>query len=123
MELGASRKVVLVQPVGYPSSDPVTPPAAKSAGKTVLRDGVYPGQADGHVDTVKLNVTVREGRITSVQITQHHEDRPRTALEEMPRRILHAQSCQGVDTVTGATATSRAILQAAEAALQQAAGE
>jgi NosR/NirI family nitrous oxide reductase transcriptional regulator len=62
-------------------------------------------------------VVVKGGKIIDAGVNSHSEDRPQTAIKDIPARIKDAQSTQ-VDAVTGATVTSRAIMRAAQAALE-----
>jgi fumarate reductase flavoprotein subunit len=64
-------------------------------------------------------VTTKSGRIESVKVLTQRESRPRTALREIPKRIVAAQQVR-VDKVTGASVSSRAVMQAAAAALAKA---
>ena len=89
-----------------------------------FKPGTYEGTAEGrNGGTITVSVTVSENEITDVTVTED-KDKPETpsfggpALEQMPQRILDAQSL-GVDTVTNGTITSQAILDAAYAALEQ----
>ena len=84
-------------------------------------DGTYTGSELGFVGDIVVEVTVAEGRITSVKVTRHQEKQCYSAMEDMPARIIEAQGFSGVDAVTGATITSDAILNAAAKALVKAA--
>lgn len=83
------------------------------------KDGTYRGSSTGHVDEVTVEVTINEGRITDVKVVKHHEEEHPEAIQNMPQRIIGAQSTDGVDGVTGATITSTAILKATELALEK----
>ena len=63
---------------------------------------------------MKVKVTFSPDAITAVKIARHNETPgiAAKALKQMPERILAAQTDK-VDTVSGATLTSRAILRAA----------
>jgi uncharacterized protein with FMN-binding domain len=90
------------------------PPAAPK-----LPDGEYTGASRGHVDDVAVKVTVKDGKIAAVSVVKHKENRPRTAIKDIPASIVEKQSVK-VDAVTGATHTSAAISRAASAALASA---
>lgn len=119
MGLLPNQRVILSQPVGYPSGIPVQDREADDAAM-ILRDGVYRGTARGHVADITVEVTVQDGKIAGVATVQHRENRPLTALTEIPARIMKAQGTDGVDAVTGATTTSRAVRNAVDQALQAA---
>lgn len=80
--------------------------------------GVYHGSAEGRGGDVTVAVTLSENAIEAVNITSHRE----TAIisdvpcSRIPREIVEYQST-AVDTVTGATMTSMAIIGAAENAI------
>ena len=81
-------------------------------------DGTYRAACRGFVDLVGVAVRVRGGRIEDVQIVATKENRPRTALDDMPARIVRQQGLAGADTVSGATITSNAVLGAVGKALK-----
>lgn len=83
--------------------------------------GTYAAEANGNNGPVKLKVTVSDDAIQSVVITEHGETAGicDTAIERIPQQIIDGQTL-AVDTVSGATNTSNAILSAAEQALAQA---
>ena len=83
-----------------------------------LRDGSYKGSAIGYMGDVNTTVTVKGGKIADVKVS-HRENIYGTAVIDMPKRIVAAQSLK-VDCVTGATVTSQAILAGAHEALKQA---
>mgnify|MGYP001227872157 CR=1 FL=1 len=66
-----------------------------------------------------VRVTHANGKIQNVEIVQNHEseDIGKKALEEIPRRIVKANSTD-VDAISGASATSRAIKEAVKNALK-----
>jgi uncharacterized protein with FMN-binding domain len=84
-------------------------------------DGVHRGSASGYRGPVEVEVTVREGRIEAVRVVRHKEDRFLTALIDVPQHILEKQGVDRIDAVTGATISSEAVLNAAAAALADAA--
>ena len=84
-----------------------------------LKDGVYKGQAYGYGGLIKVTVTVKDKKISEVVVTDHNETGSYyDKAQGMPDRIVEANSTN-VDTITGATATSRGILAAVEDALKE----
>ncbi|MEA4882303.1 MAG: FMN-binding protein [Clostridia bacterium] len=80
-----------------------------------LRDGVYTGQYKGGRWSNKVKVTVASGRVTAIDVVrdiQYQSEVTRKAINE----VIEAQSLQ-VDTVSGATITTKAFLKAVENAL------
>lgn len=114
MQLRDDQHIVLTQPVGFPAGAVPVAPARP------LKDGVYRAAAMGYIDEVAVEVTVRDGFIAAAAVVEHNENRPLTAIEAIPNALVGKSGIEGVDAVTGATVTSRAILQAAEKALGQA---
>ena len=66
-----------------------------------------------------MKAAVRDGRITSVQVVSENESRALDSLTVIPARIVERQALD-VDAVTGATATSDAVMDAVKNALLQA---
>lgn len=87
-------------------------------GQSSYKDGNFIGEAKGHNGTLKVSVTVEEGEISNVEITQHEEseDISDPAIKEIPNRIVENNSVD-VDSVSGATNTSQAIKDAVQDAL------
>ena len=88
-----------------------------STGKT------YTGEAFGHdkENPVKVTLTIKDKTITKVEVDASHETNGigSKAAETMPGAIVAANSLE-IDGVSGATQTSKAIIEAATAALKQA---
>jgi uncharacterized protein with FMN-binding domain len=88
-----------------------------------LADGTYHGAYAGGMYKWRANecdVTVTNGKVTGVQLVGSNDPGSRnTQHESLYDRVIEAQSLQ-VDTISGATLTSKAYLQAVENALIQA---
>lgn len=79
---------------------------------------LYSATVKGHNGDVTVQVTLDGGKITDVAVTNHSEsagiaDAP---LERLPAKIVEKQSLM-LDTVAGATVTSKAILEGVSKAL------
>lgn len=83
-----------------------------------IPDGTYTGSYNKGRFSYKVEVVIKNNRIESVNIL----DKPIVFLEDIPKkvidRVLERQSLN-VDVVTGATATSKAILKAIENAISK----
>lgn len=83
-----------------------------------IPDGTYTGSYNKGRFSYKVEVVIKNNRIESVNIL----DKPIVSLEDIPKkvidRVLERQSLN-VDVVTGATATSKAILKAIENAISK----
>ena len=84
--------------------------------------GTYTGTAAGKNGDVKVEVTFSANAIDSVKVVEHSETAGISdgAIENIPAAIVEHQSL-AVDTVSGATITSDAILKAVADAVAQAA--
>ena len=89
-----------------------------ASGALAMTAGTYEAEGTGIGGAVKVAVTVSETAIEKVEVLTHSETAGicDPAIERIPAAIAEKQSL-AVDTVAGATITSRAILEAAEAAL------
>lgn len=88
-----------------------------------LSDGVFSGSAMGMGGELTVNVTIGNGAMTAIDIAGHKETPGISdpALQTIPAAILEAQST-AVDAASGATVTSKAIMEAVDAALLAAQG-
>jgi flavocytochrome c len=91
------------------------------AGLSGVADGVYTGTGQGNNGSVTMEVTVKGGKITAVTPAGHNESPSISdpAFERVPKAIVDRQSL-AVDTVSGATNSSRGIIDAVTAALESA---
>ena len=80
-----------------------------------IPDGSYTGKQRVGIVNVKVRVTVTEGRIEQIDILKHFNGRGEDA-ESIIGDVIAAQSVD-VDTISGATYSSTAILKAVENAL------
>lgn len=83
------------------------------------KDGTYTGTAKGNNGDVTVEVTVTDGNIVSVKMTEHTETEGiyEGAEKEVGNAIIRTQSTE-VDVVAGATNTSNAIIEAVNSALE-----
>ncbi|MFN2130335.1 MAG: FMN-binding protein [Anaerolineae bacterium] len=88
-----------------------------------LADGTYHGAYAGGMYKWRANecdVTVANGKVTGIQLVGSSDPGSKnTGHEALYDRVIEAQSLQ-VDTISGATLTSKAYLQAVKNALTQA---
>ena len=89
--------------------------------ESLFTPGAYTGEAQGIFVPVKVTVRVSETEIETVLIdaTGETPELGGVAAEKMAMAIMTAQT-PNVDTVSGATVTSNAIIAAAKSALEQA---
>ena len=91
--------------------------------KGVYKDGVYTGTGAGYGGTMKLQVTIKDGKISDIQILSQSEtgsylERAKTLLD----KIKENNGTSGVNAVSGATRSSNGIFDAVNACLSQAEG-
>ena len=87
-----------------------------------LRDGTYEGSGLGFGDTITVQVTIQDGKMTDIVVlSADGEDRPyyNQSLSLLDK-MLSMQSTE-VDTVSGATLTSAGLIEAVADALGKAA--
>ena len=82
---------------------------------TKIADGTYAGRYDAFPVAAEVKVTVKNHRITGIELVKHRNGRGAPA-ETIPERVMEAQSL-AVDTVAGAIISSKVILKAIENAL------
>jgi len=84
---------------------------------SAVKDGTYKGSYDAMRIAADVSVTVSNHKITDIKLLRHKNERGQKA-EVIPKKVIEAQSL-AVDTVTGATNSSKVILKAIENALEQ----
>lgn len=77
-------------------------------------DGEYPGKFTVFHVSAEVMVTVRDGKITEITLVKG--DANRKQMQAMIDRVMDRQSLK-VDTVSGATVSTKAVLKAIENAL------
>lgn len=104
---------------GTYESEDAGPEEGASAGYS---DGTYEGEGTGYSGKLKVEVTVSGGKIADIKITETSDDQAYLGLaSELIDSIIEKQSTDGIDTVSGATFSSRGILEAVSDALEGAA--
>lgn len=78
-----------------------------------LNDGVYTGSGQGFNGPIRVRVTVSGGNITNVEILSHSDDAPYFNRAKAVIGRLLGKPGKRVDTVSGATYSSRGIIYAA----------
>ena len=86
-----------------------------------FKAGTYEGSATGRNGEIVVEVVLSDEAIDSVSVTSHSETEgiADPAIEQIPAAIVETQGL-GVDTVSGATITSEAIIAAVSNALESA---
>ena len=87
-----------------------------------LADGTYTASGKGYDGEVPVTVTIEGGKIASVTVGYNYATSGISlmAINQLPAKIVAAGGTGGVDAVSGATVTSKAIFIAVEDCLEQA---
>ena len=93
------------------------------ASDAAYTDGEYTAEGKGIGGTVPVTVTVKDGKVATVTVGDNSETQGigSKAIEQLPEAIVEANGTEGVDAVSGATVTSKAIFTAVNSCLKQAA--
>ncbi len=79
-------------------------------------DGTYTGEAQGTSGTIK----VEKGKISTVEVVEHKETKTLIdgVKDNMIPEIIEKQGTEGVEAVSGATNSSKGVLEAVNKALE-----
>ncbi|NLW17928.1 MAG: FMN-binding protein [Firmicutes bacterium] len=86
-----------------------------------IADGTYEGIGQGFGGEIKVEVEVKDGKVTKINVLAHNETPSISddAIEKIPQTIIELQSVK-VDAVSGATGTSKGLIEAVTSALENA---
>ncbi len=85
-----------------------------------LKDGVYEGEYRKGINKAVVKVTIADARIAEIELVKHTASCiGKKANEIIPPRIVEHQSTR-VDAVSGATNSSRVIMNAVQMAVEKA---
>ena len=86
------------------------------------KDGSYTAEGKGIGGKVPVTVEIKDGKIATVTVGDNSETEGigSKAIEQLPSAIVAANGTEGVDAVSGASVTSKAIFTAVEDCLAQA---
>ncbi len=93
-----------------------------AASDATYTDGEYTASSKGIGGDVPVTVTITDGKIASVEVGDNSETQGigSKAIEQLPELIVEANGTDGVDAVSGASVTSKAIFTAVNDCLEQA---
>jgi uncharacterized protein with FMN-binding domain len=97
----------------------MTPPPESSIDPALLKDGIYEGSYRGGPNKAVVRVSIVKRKISSIQVLEHQAWRGRKAEKPVVERIIATQSTS-VDAVSGATNSSRVIMNAVQNAVEKA---
>ena len=105
-------------PTPEPTPTPTPEPSAAPASK--YKDGTYSGSAKGYEGTITVSVTISGDKITDISIVSYEDDDEyMDPARAVVSAILSAQS-PNVSAVSGATYSSKGIMNAVNAVLKKA---
>ena len=105
-------------PTAEPAPAPTEKPSAAPASK--YKDGTYSGSAKGYEGTITVSVTISGDKITDISIVSYEDDDEyMDPARAVVSAILSAQS-PNVSAVSGATYSSKGIMNAVNAVLKKA---
>ena len=116
-----ARKNAEEQAVQGKTEDTQTAADASEESEGAYKDGTYEGEADGFGGPIQVKVTVENGEITDIEVVSAEKEDGAyltMAMDVIPN-LIEAQSAD-VDTISGATFSSTGIINAVEAALEEA---
>ncbi|MBN1351147.1 FMN-binding protein [candidate division KSB1 bacterium] len=82
-----------------------------------VKTGTYTATCDKKIVKATVTVEVENNRVTNIQIIKHECGKGKKA-EVIVKQVIDSQSLM-VETITGATGSSKVILKAIESALKQ----
>ncbi len=88
-------------------------------------DGTHTGTAEGYGGELEVEVTIADDEITGIEVVSHNETEGLGdgAFDDVISQIIENQSTEGVEAVSGATASSNAVIEAVDNALEEAKAE
>jgi len=89
--------------------------------ETIYKDGIYTNQAYGYHSDILIEVVVEGGKISEINILSHEEPKilADIVFEKLPRKMIRKNSYK-VDIISGATYTSKSLIEAVGKALEDA---
>ena len=120
--LGMGVAAMANQAYAAETADKAADAKADKAEAGALKDGDYTAEGKGIGGKVPVTVTVKDGKVAKVEVGENSETAGigSKAIEQLPDAIVKANGTEGVDAVSGATVTSKAIFSAVEDCLKQA---
>ena len=96
-----------------------TPVIGAPVDHTKLADGIYEGSYRGGPNKALVKVTIKDNEIVNIEIIEHKAWKGKKAEVPIVERIIAGQSTK-VDAVSGATNSSRVIMNAVQNAIEKA---
>jgi polyferredoxin len=87
----------------------------------ILTDGTYQGEAKGFAGEIITEISIKEGKITNIEVIEHQESKGwyEEAFMALTREIIEKQKLS-IDGISGATKTSVGLIKSIERAIKKA---
>lgn len=110
--------LVFSDKISIPNTNPKDEETTTLPADAVFKDGTYQGVGSGLNGDITLEVTIVDGKISTIKVLDHAEteDISDPAFDQIPAAIIAGNSIE-VDAVSGATYTSQGIVEAVKNAL------
>ena len=120
-----AQEVSKVELLERPDETPVVPQGSKSVAavddkNATYKDGTFYGSATGFGGKIKVKVVIENGKIKSIDIVSNSETPTFLARAKAVIKAILKKQSTNVDTVSGATYSSKGIMTAVQAALDSA---
>ena len=103
--------------------DAVKEATAKASGKTTIKDGKWTGSGEGFKGEMVVQITTKDGKIVEAELVSLKDsDFAKEYALQLLDTIVEKGTVEGVDGLSGATYTSRGVLDAVKEATQKASG-
>lgn len=98
---------------GCSQQSATTQKTEQQSSEKLYNAGTYTGEGKGNNGTIKVEVTFTDAAIESIKVIEHSETAGLSdpAIERIPTKIVEGQTLK-VDAVTGATNSSKGIIEA-----------
>ncbi|HYF90606.1 MAG TPA: FMN-binding protein [Symbiobacteriaceae bacterium] len=116
-QIAAAAPMVTTQPPQ--TADVPTPGPGLPNGLQQYRDGIYTGLGYNGIGGLRVAVTIKDGLISDVQITECWTHYSQSYINQLPEQVIARQN-DDVEVVTGATASTQAFRMAVSKALSEA---
>ncbi|WP_010233623.1 4Fe-4S binding protein [Clostridium arbusti] len=108
---------------GLASSNSVMTSSTNTLQRIKYKDGNYMGTGTGfNGGTTKVSISIKNGKINTIKTVSTEDDQAfyKNVENIIPNKIISAQSTSSIDTVSGATYSSKGLIDATQNALNKA---
>lgn len=88
--------------------------------ENTFKDGKYTGQAEGYNGMITVEVTIKDDDIQKVELVSSNDDKAYMERARTLLKFIEESDSTQVDTVSGATISSKGLIKATENALEKA---